>query len=85
MQQAFISQSPSHLPAAQAVAGGTSHIPPSIDTLTGSALVGGLRPPFACFSAEFAEDLGCLDAPGKILRGSCVQWNGKVQFTVEWR
>lgn len=85
MQQNITSQSPLHLPAAQAVAGGASHVPPAIDTLTGSALVGGLRSPFAFFSAEFAEDLGCLDAPGKILCGSCFQWNGKVQATVEWR
>lgn len=85
MQQAFTSQSPSHLPDAQAFAGGTSHIPQPIDTMTGTALVGGLRQPFAFFSHDFAEELGCLDAPGKILCGSCFQWNGKVQAMVEWR
>lgn len=85
MQQTFTSQSPSHLPAAQAVAGGTSHLPPAIDTLTGTACVPGIRQPFAFFSHEFAEELGCLDAPGHILAGSCIQWNGKVQALVEWR
>jgi len=85
MNQNATSQSPSHLPAAQAVAGGSSHIPQPIDTMTGTALVGGLSQPFAFFTHEFAEELGCLDAPGKILAGSCFQWNGKVQTRVEWR
>jgi len=85
MNQNTTSQSPSHLPAAQAVAGGASHVPHAIDTLTGTALVSRIRQPYAFCSHEFAEELGCLDAPGKILAGSCIHWKGKAQARVEWR
>lgn len=91
MKQTFTDQNPSQLPASIEVAGGpitprVDHRPYAIDTLTGSACVSGVRPEYAGgFTTAFADDLGCLDAPGKLPAGSVLSYNGRLLPSMEWR
>lgn len=91
MKQTCTDQNPSQLPASKEVAGGpitprVDHRPIAIDTLTGTAFVVGLRSEYAGgFTFAFAEELGCLDAPGKLLAGSVLSYNGRLLPSMEWR
>lgn len=91
MKQTFTDQNPSQLPASKEVAGGpitprVDHRPLAIDTLTGTALIGCLRREYAGgFTLAGAEELGCLDAPGKLPAGSVLSYNGRLLPSMEWR
>lgn len=62
------------------------------DTLTGTALIK-VRLGFdnvgifsrLPYTYQFAENLGCLDAPGKVVCGSMINHNGYVLPKMVWR
>lgn len=82
-------KTPPTTPTASAVSG-VPHIFP--DTVTGTAMIKvrlGFDNVGICsrlpYSHQSAEDLGCLDAPGKLACGSMINHNGYVLPELVWR